>query len=355
MIGLCEEARNQDCYAEVVSEMEYVLAKKIGFSKVIFNGPIKKEEILLTALEDSAIINLDSEYEIDTILTYRREHPESEIKVGLRINIDLIDEFGVSKVQNGLRVGRFGFTHKMLEWVIPTLKKHNIKIISLHGHTSSSDREVVNYKLITDQMLFLCEKYDLKDLSYFDVGGGFFGAAAKGIDASNKPKYVDYANQILDIVLSNNWFNSVRPNIVIEPGVSVVANVFSYYSKIFQKKEIAGKMFLTTDGTVFDVKPTLHSNNLPHTFITRESSDDTMTVDLVGSTCMEKDVILHNVQAPNTACHGDYIKIDGVGAYTIALTPTFINYLSPILAIRNDTIDVVRRRQTIDDIISIYG
>ena len=147
----------------------------------------------------------------------------------------------------------------------------------------------------------------------------------------------------------------VLPNIVIEPGVSVVANVFSYVSRIFQTKEIAGQKFLSTDGTVFDVKPTLHSNNLPHTFFVKESGDGTYVANLVGSTCMEKDVILSDVCVPNTIKNGDYVKIDGVGAYTIVLTPTFINYVSPIVSVEGKKETLVRRRQTLDDVMAFYN
>lgn len=352
--ALCKIAKKAECYAEVVSEMEYSLAKRMGFDKIIFNGPIKKADSLKKALADKAIINIDSRYELDTVMEYKAEHPNEAVSVGLRLNIDLTDTDGVSKVQCGLRVGRFGFSEKMLEEIIPLLCDKDIKIISLHGHTSSSDRSVANYGLIVKQMLQVCEKFDLKDLQYFDVGGGFFGAAAKGMDTSNKPGYEDYANCILDICLNNEWFMLIKPTIVIEPGVSVVANVFSYVSKIFQMKDIAGQRFLTTDGTVFDVKPTLHSNNLPHQFYVRENNINTYKVNLVGSTCMEKDVILNNVEVPSSISYGDYVKIEGVGAYTIALTPIFINYLSPILSIKDNKISIIRRRQTIDDVLSLY-
>ncbi len=353
--ALCKIAKESGCYAEVVSEMEYDLAKRIGFKNVIFNGPIKRESILNKALNEGSVINLDSLYEIDTILKYKSENPSNEVAVGLRLNIDLTDEDGVSKVQCGLRVGRFGFTKKLLSEVIPSLKDNGIKIISLHGHTSSSDRAVANYGLIVSQMLALCSEFQLDDLKYFDVGGGFFGAAAKGIDVSNKPKYSDYADVILDLCLQNDWFRKVQPNIVIEPGVSVVANVFSYVSRIFQTKEIAGQKFLTTDGTVFDVKPTLHSNNLPHTFFTKKSANGTYVANLVGSTCMEKDVILSDVNVPNNISGGDYVKIDGVGAYTIVLTPSFINYVSPIVSIEGDKDSLARRRQTLDDVMAFYN
>lgn len=353
--ALCQIAKDAGCYAEVVSEMEYALAKRIGFSNIIFNGPIKKEDILISALRDKAIINLDSLYEIDTILEYKKANPSEEISIGLRLNIELVDESGCSKVQCGLRVGRFGFTPALLEDVIPMLKTNGIKIVSLHGHTSSSDRAVANYGIIVGQMLSICERFQLNDLRYFDVGGGFFGAAADGIDVSLKPKYEDYADCILGLCDSNCWFQNVKPAIVIEPGVSVTANVFCYISKIFQTKNIAGQHFFTTDGTVFDVKPTLHSNNLPHAFYTRHQCDNSYIANLVGSTCMEKDVILKDVEVPSSIGYGDFVKIDGVGAYTIALTPTFINYLSPILELNDGKISIIRRRQTIDDIISLYN
>lgn len=352
--ALCKIAKEAGCYAEVVSEMEYLLARRLGYDKIIFNGPIKNADILKKALADKAVINLDSYYELGAVFEYKKEHSDEEIGVGIRLNIDLTDEEGVSKVQCGLRVGRFGFTRDLLYEVIPLLRNQGIKIISLHGHTSSSDRAVENYRLIARQMLQICEQFHLDDLSYFDVGGGFFGAAAKGIDVSGKPKYKDYADCILDECLANKWFNTVKPNIVIEPGVSVVANVFSYVSKIFQIKEIAGSKFLTTNGSVFDVKPTLHNNNLPHQFFTDDICHDEYVANLVGSTCMEKDVILNQVPVPSNIGYGDYVKIDGIGAYTISLTPTFINFLSPIIEIKGDATTIVRRRQTLEDVISIY-
>lgn len=43
-------------------------------------------------------------------------------------------------------------------------------------------------------MLSVCEKYDLKDIEYFDMGDEFFGVVANGINVSNKSKYLDYVN-----------------------------------------------------------------------------------------------------------------------------------------------------------------
>lgn len=352
---LCHIAKELGAYAEVVSRFEYDLAIKMGFpgKRIIYNGPVKKTEDIFYALGNNSLVNLDSSQEVESVLKYRSENPKKKIEIGLRINIDLKDSSGESHVQCGLREGRFGFSSEVLPIIIDLLHKNNIDITSLHGHSSSSDRAVANYAIISNQMLSVCERNDLSKLKFFNIGGGFFGAAAKGIDISYKPTYEDYADAIVNILHNNKWFMRIQPSIVIEPGVSVVANTMSFYSKVYEVKKIKDKNFIVIDGSVYDVKPTLHQNNLPHQFIhSTNSAKNTYKADVVGSTCMEKDVILSSIE---TNCNvGDYIRFDGVGAYTIVMTPTFINLFSPILLLENGTVKVIRRRQTLDDFLRAY-
>ena len=353
VLALCKIALEENCYAEVVSEMELDLAAKMGYQNIIFNGPIKKQDALLKAIQHRAVIQLDAPYEIDFICNYKKENPQAELKIGLRVNVRLTDEHGESTVQCGLREGRFGFPYQILRDNINRLKDAGVKIVSLHGHTSSSDRAVRNYRIIAAYMLSVCEEFELNDLQYFDIGGGFFGAAPEGLDLTGKPTYDDYANEVLDCLLHNQWFNRIQPTIVIEPGASVVSNVFTYYTKVYELKHIGSKNFVVVDGTVFDVKPTMHKNNLPFTVVHSRTEGESTIFDVVGSTCMEKDIILHDVELENMNS-GDYIEIRGVGAYTISLTPTFINYLAPILCKQNGDYQLVRRKQNIEDIITLY-
>lgn len=351
--ALCQMALQEGCYAEVVSEMEYELARKIGFEKVIFNGPVKRPHIFEKALKHGAVINLDSEYELDMVCKYKQEHANEDVKVGMRININLTDGNGHSTIQCGLRFGRFGFPADILSRSIEKLQDAGIKIISLHGHTSSSDRAVLNYRIITQHMLAVCEKYQLNDLEYYDIGGGFFGAAPEGMDLTGRPNYVDYANCIINEAEKSEWFMRVKPYIVIEPGSSVVSNVFTYYTKVYQNKKVGEVNFVMVDGTVFDVKPTMHVHNLPHEVYRANETAETYVCNVVGSTCMEKDVMLREVTLPKLEA-GDFIKFKGVGAYTICLTPTFINFLEPILKEENGRFSEVRRRQNTDDVLAVY-
>lgn len=352
--ALCRIAREEGCYAEVVSEMEYELASRLGFEKIIFNGPIKRKAIFERALTEGAIVNLDSEYEIDFICNFAKKYPDSIIKVGLRVNINPADAQGNSTIQSGLRFGRFGFPEEILGSNIQRLRACGVRIASIHGHTSTSDRAVANYGIITRCMLAVCQRYGLDDVEFFDIGGGFFGAAPEGMDLTGRPEYGDYARCVLSEALQSEWFCRVRPWMVIEPGSSVVSNVFSYYTKVYQKKHVAEVNFVMVDGTVFDVKPTLHQGNMPFTVYSATESSETSVCDVVGSTCMEKDVILKGVTMPLVS-GGDYIEMRGVGAYTLCLTPTFINYLAPVLMKTEAGYRLVRRRQTLDDVLAVYN
>ncbi len=350
-------AREEGCYAEVVSSMEYKMASRIGFDakKIIFNGPVKTTEDIFFALNEGSIVNLDSQYEVDSLLSYKKQNPSKEVKIGLRINIQLNDPNGKSVIQAGLKIGRFGFSSQHLEEVIPLLKENNITINSLHGHTSSSDRSIENYLIIAGELLRVAKRFSLSNVEYFNIGGGFFGAAAEGIDVEGKPSYSDYASSITSFLCDDEWFIKQKPTIVIEPGVSVVANVFSFVTKIYQHKTVRDKHFIIVDGSVFDVKPSMHKYNLPFSLLNVDAGTETrkITTDVVGSTCMEKDIILSQVEltAPKK---GDYIILHGVGAYTHVLTPTFINYVSPIFALENANIRLIRRRQSLNDIFNLF-
>ena len=61
--------KEQGCYAEVVSDDEYNLALTVGSDpdKLIYNGIAKSKETFLNAIRNHAIVNIDSEYEIDTV------------------------------------------------------------------------------------------------------------------------------------------------------------------------------------------------------------------------------------------------------------------------------------------------
>ena len=91
---VCNLVKNLGGYAEVVSMMEYTLAKKLGYpdDKIIFNGPSKEEF-------PDCILNVDNLDEL-------AEVPNK--KIGIRVNIDVgqgfVSRFGITDLDEAFRI-----------------------------------------------------------------------------------------------------------------------------------------------------------------------------------------------------------------------------------------------------------
>jgi diaminopimelate decarboxylase len=354
---LCQIARDKGGWAEVVSRLEYDLARKIGQdpAKIIFNGPVKQYEDIETALSKGSIVNLDSAYEIELVRQYAQRHPHKIVPIGIRINMGLTDNAGQSHIQNRLPVGRFGFDPAELEtgrWKLAA--GNNLKVISLHGHTSTTDRSLWCYETITRTLCEIAEKHFSKTIEYINIGGGIFGDVPASMGFSNVPSFDDYAETVCKVLQQNRWAVAQKPALVLEPGIALAADVVSLITKVVAVKTIKDKTLIAVDGSAFHVKPTLHTRNLPWSLIPHDNTKrPSARFSVVGATCMEKDYLLTDVEGPLPK-EGDAIRIDQAGAYTLVLSPPFINPAPSIVAAEGESFKVIRSRQTLDDMFKNY-
>ncbi len=354
---LCQIINHKGGWAEVVSRMEYDLALKVGQSpsKIIFNGPVKTADDIELALNNAGTINVDSQSELALVKDYAHKYPHREVPIGLRINIGLSDEAGRSHIQNSLKVGRFGLDPAAIEYVKEQLTKTaNIKVIGLHGHTSTTDRSQWCFEVIAQTLCEIAENHFPDSIETINVGGGFFGKTHPDMPFKDAPTFDDYARVICSVLNDNPWTKKKKPTLVIEPGVAMVADCLSFVTKVVSVKTIRNHIFVTTDGSAFNAKPTFHRLNLPHQIITKNQNRSNQNYDVVGSTCMEKDILIKDIAAPLPE-PGDYISIDNVGAYTVVMTPPFIHAAPAILADEGQgQYKLIRKKQTLKELFSNY-
>lgn len=97
---ICNTVKKLGGFAEVVSDMEYWLARKLGYdnSQIIYNGPSKGAAIY-EHLENGGILNVDSIDELKRIVAHCNANPLKTYTCGIRINMDLggdfISRFGI--------------------------------------------------------------------------------------------------------------------------------------------------------------------------------------------------------------------------------------------------------------------
>lgn len=347
---MCKELSKLGAFAEVVSRLEYDLAIKLGEDpkRIIFNGPLKTKDDIFLALKNNSIVNIDSSYEINYVKEYCLQHDKEEVKIGIRVNFD-ISNYGENPLQEGYEISRFGICveNGSFHQALTELKEiNNVKIVGLHGHFSTRQRSVKSYSFITKKLCEIAKLYIKDNLEFIDIGGGFYGELPKDFHIS-APNFDNYAEAICKIMNDEFTGYSNKPTLIIEPGISMVANTFIFVAKVIEVKKVRDKIFVLVDGSVHNVKPTMHKNNLPMKMIKHDEDERRkMTYNVVGYTCMEKDYLAHDVVAELPKI-GDYLLFENVGAYTIVFNPPFIKERPAIIALDDGEIVVARKKETI--------
>lgn len=331
-------------YAEVVSSDEYDLAVGLGYDceHIIFNGPVKSRYNFEKAITGGSIVNIDSKIELNWLNEVYCK-AKSKPKVGLRVNFCL-ENYCPGESQCGKDDGRFGFSYENgeLASVINWLRDRGIELSGLHLHCSSKTRSVNIYRAIANVAREIIEKYQLT-LSYVDIGGGYFGGVP------NKPAFDDYFSVVYDVLKEYE-----KLNLIIEPGMSVIGAGVDYVTTVVDLKKTLNNNFAVLDGSRIHIDPIKRKSSYTYEIIVNDSIQEEMveeSVTLCGFTCMEDDRFfsLENCKVSL----GDYVIFHKVGAYTMGLSPQFIEFYPSVYKASNDAIKLIRKKVTAKDFIML--
>lgn len=334
-----EYYKNHGCFAEVVSDDEYLLAESIGIEKrnIIYNGVAKSKDTFFEAIRNHAIVNIDAEYEIEWLneLLHQSDFEES-YEIGIRVNFDL-ERYCPGQTQCGEDGERFGFCYENgeLKRAIDSIRSLGLKVSGLHLHKSSKTRMPDIYKAIANVAVKINKEYDLQ-LSYVDIGGGFFG----GLDT--KPQFPSYFDMVADIL--RQQFNPEKVTLIVEPGMALIGAPVDYVTTVVDVKKSTRNTFVVTDGSRTQIDPLMTKTGYFHEIkkqdIRREKIErQTIT----GFTCMEHDR-LFELKNEEEILPGDQIIYHKVGAYTMCLSPLFIKWFPDVYVRDTDNTYKVRDR-----------
>lgn len=331
--------KDQKCYAEVVSDDEYNLARSIGVltNNIVYNGIAKSKKSFLEAVENGAIVNVDSKYEIDWL---DELHENGTYSVGIRVNFDL-EKYCPGQSQCGSEGGRFGFCYENGELLkaIESIQSKNIRIAGIHLHVSSKTRSLDIYNTISKLAVEISEKYNLH-LDYVDVGGGFFGGLP------DKPSFDDYIKLISENL--RKGFDSDNTKLIVEPGMCLIGSPVSYVTTVRDVKDTVANRFVVTDGSRTNIDPLMSKSRYFYEILHQTEKLDRLNIQkqvISGFTCMEHDR-LFELDEFEELLPGDKIVYHKVGAYTMCLTPLFIKYFPAVYVSENGKLKNVRNAWT---------
>lgn len=344
--AICALVKKLGGYAEVVSDMEYRLAKDLGYenAKIIYNGPCKG------ALADDhilqgGILNVDSLEELRRVCALADSNAEKKLSIGLRINIDVGQPF----------ISRFGLDASSgeVEAAAALIKSTpNLTLSGIHCHVSQA-RALHSWAKRMETMLSIADSLFETAPQYIDLGSGMYGEMAESFyhQFSDVPDYAAYASVTAKVMAAH--YPDCSPILFTEPGTTVVNRYVDVLAQVAAVKTIRGKTFVTVNASKHILGEVCTLKKLPLTVVpVAENREKVEDAAIVGYTCLEHDVLYPGFTGEIGV--GDYLIFGNVGGYSNVLKPPFIHPNCAMVMVQGDTVRIIKRAETQTDIFGTY-
>lgn len=337
--------------AEVVSEMEYDKARRLGVAgpDILFNGPWKPLPALRRALADGARIHIDNFEEIGDIETAARELGVRP-KVAIRLNMDA----GIYPVWS-----KFGFNLENGQALAAVRRLHAggaITLDGLHTHIGTFVLDPSAYgRAVAKLAAFatLCESVTGTRIGTLDLGGGFPSCSSlKGVYQPPEvavPPIEAYAEAIGAALHAAYPNPADGPAVMLETGRHLVDEAGYLVTTVTSSKVAMDtrRSYLVDAGVHLLYTSTWYNFTIE---ADRPSAGLPEPSCLNGSLCMNIDVVGDGLLLPRLE-RGTRLVFSPVGAYNLTQSMPFIHCRPAAVLIRADgRVDLMRRAETIDDI-----
>lgn len=349
MNAVCQVFHQEGSWAEVVSGFEYekALGNGVPGNKIIFNGPDKTDEQLITAARKNSLIHIDHYDELYSLIRLSEEH-NLKPRVAIRINLDT----GIYP-----KWDRFGFNFENGQaWnaITRIVNSENLELVGLHCHIGTFMLTPSAYAKAATSLCELTwkikEKYN-KIIQYIDLGGGFpssntlKGAYLPGSDTI--PSIDQFADAITDVILGYGFKQEDLPLLILESGRALIDDAGFLLGTVLATKRLSdGRRATILDfgvNTLFTTFWYDHKISPVETF-----GKHTEEMVLFGPLCMNIDVIRESITMPLLE-KGNHLVVHKVGAYNMTQWMQFITLRPNIVLIDMDNnTHVIRKAETLE-------
>jgi diaminopimelate decarboxylase len=351
--AVCRIFHQEGSWAEVVSGFEYqkALGNGVPGNKIIFNGPDKTDEQLITAARNNSLIHIDHFDELYSLIKLSEEN-NLKPRVAIRVNMDT----GIYP-----KWDRFGFNFENGQaWtaISRIINSENLDLVGLHCHIGTFMLSPSAYATAASKLCELTwsikEKFK-KVLQYIDLGGGFpsantlKGAYLPGSDTI--PSVDQFADAITDVILGYGFKQEDLPLLILESGRVLIDDAGFLLGTVLATKRLSdGRRATVLD---FGVNTLFTAFWYDHQISTTQSfGQHTEEMVLYGPLCMNIDVIRESITMPLLE-KGNHVVVHKVGAYNMTQWMQFITLRPNIVLIDTENkTHVIRKAETLETMLS---
>jgi len=346
--ALVSELRAIGASVDAVSIWEVELARSVGFDprQIVFDGVGKSDAELDAAVAlDLKAINVESVGELTRVETIATRTGRVA-RVAIRVNPD-IDAKSHPHISTGRKINKFGIPADEARALLATLAtRRALQLVALHVHVGSQITSLEPIRRAAASLAALV--HDARQagitLEYVDAGGGL----GISYDGGPVPSFRDYAAALVEELRVTHL------PIVVEPGRSIIGPAAVLLARVLDlKPRTSSSEFAIIDAGMSELmRPALYDAfHLIEPVVNREGG--LRQYELVGPVCESGDVVGRDRMLPPLAV-GDLIAIRDVGGYGSVMASNYNRRPLPAeVLVDNGTWRVIRRRQTLADMLSL--
>jgi diaminopimelate decarboxylase len=327
-------------------EIEVALTAGFAPGDIVFTGVGKtRAELECAIARGIGTINAESAGELDRIAAIARGLGR-QARVALRVNPD-IDARSHPNISTGLKTNKFGVALSEAPAIYRERRTlAGLTFVGVHVHIGSQITTAEPLQraaaVLTDLAMQL--RSEGFALEHVDLGGGL------GIAYEGRPMITpaEYAAAVLPEL------RRAGIPVVLEPGRAVVGHAGALVSRIVDVKRYPdGRQFAVLDAGMTELmRPSLYGSY--HRIVpVAPPAGSTSRWDVVGPICESSDVFARDRELPEPAVD-DLLAILDTGAYGAVMASNYNRrLLAPEVLVDEGQWTLIRRRQTIDDVLAL--
>jgi diaminopimelate decarboxylase len=354
--GLVSLIQSLGASADCNSIGEIEVALKAGFTpgQIVFTGVGKSgAEIARAVSLGLKAINAESRGELERVDAESRRQGR-RTRVALRVNPD-VDAKSHPHISTGLRRNKFGVPLAGARALLREMAaRPGLQVVGVHVHVGSQITTLEPLQSAAERMVQLVSK--LRDdgvaLEHLDLGGGL----GISYDGGPEPDVESYASVVTAAARATGL------SLIVEPGRWLSGNAGALLAEVIDVKPApeddapAGRpprQFVVLDAGMTDLmRPALYG--AVHRIVRVEpGAGPAVPCDIVGPVCESSDAFLGERTLVDPQV-GTLVAILDAGAYGAAMGSNYNRRpLAPEVLVDDGRWRVIRRRQTVDDMVRL--
>jgi diaminopimelate decarboxylase len=347
-LGLVRVLRQLGSEGDANSGGEIEVALRAGFipGQIVFSGVGKGgDELDRAVMLGLKSVNAESPGELNRIAA-RARALGTTVRVALRVNPD-IDARSHPHISTGLKTNKFGTPIDEARQVYRDhARQPGLEPVGVHVHVGSQITTLDPLRDAAVRVVALARALvgDGIALEHLDLGGGL----GISYDGSRVPTAAEYAAAILPALQGSGF------GLVVEPGRALIGSGGILLARVVDRKAYeGGPQFAVLDAGMTELlRPALYGA-FHRIVAVAPREGPTQRYEVVGPLCESSDIFGRDRLLPPLEV-GDLVAILDTGAYGSVMASTYNRRpLPPEVLVDGDSWRVIRRRQTIDDLLAL--